>query len=176
MIDKIFKKEKGLLAIFTDSETLVNAVRKTREMGLRKFDAFTPFPIHGMEHAMGLSRSPIPWFTLLFGLTGLILLFSFQVWTSAYDWPINVGGKPFISWPAFIPITFEGMVLIGGVGTVLTLFAFMRIPNYFHKPMDPRLTDDHFGLFIDETDPNFDQARINQLLQDCHAHEIKNIA
>src|SRR3989338_6551041 len=169
------KNEKGLLALFDHPEKLLNAIKKIRELNVSMFEAFTPFPVHGIEKAMGLKRSWIPYATLVFGLSGAGLLFYFQVWTMAIDWPINIGGKPFFSWPAFIPITFEGMVLFGGVLTVVTLFATLKLPNLFRKPLDLRLTNDAFGLWIGEEDPHFDRAKFNNLLKECDAQEIKII-
>ncbi|MBI2339618.1 MAG: DUF3341 domain-containing protein [Deltaproteobacteria bacterium] len=168
--------EKGLLAIFDHPDGLLSAVKKVRHLGVKKLDAFTPYAVHGLEQAVGLKRSWIPYATLGLGLTGWCLGFLFQAWTSAVDWPLNVGGKPLISWPAFIPITFESMVLIGGVLTTLILFAACRLPNMSRAALDPRLTDDRFGLFVDETDPCFDEAILRRLLKECHVEEIKNIA
>lgn len=177
LIQKIFRtKEQGLLAIFKDPEALKVAASKVRRnLYITKFDVFTPFPVHGIEKAMGLSRSFIPWLTLVYGLTGAGLLFLFQAWTSSESWPINVGGKPFISWPAFIPITFEGGILFGGVLTVLTLLHFLRLPNFFQKVMDERLTKDRFGLFVDKTDRCFIENELRNLFKECGAEEIKEI-
>lgn len=169
------KKEEGLLGVFKTPEAILEAVRRVRAQEISQLDAFTPFPVHGMEDAMGLKRSFIPYLTLVFCLSGACLLYFFQVWTSAIDWPINVGGKPFVSWPAFIPITFEGMVLLGGVLTVVTLFVTLRLPNRHLPPLDNRLTSDLFGLFIDKTDPRFDESKLSQILKDCDALEIKKI-
>ena len=100
------RKQKGILAIFEDPDSLKDAASKVHRMQIKKFDAYTPFAIHGLEKAMGLKRSWIPWATLFLGLVGWCLGFYFQVWTMAIDWPVNVGGKPYISLPAYIPLTF----------------------------------------------------------------------
>ncbi|MBI4125872.1 MAG: DUF3341 domain-containing protein [Deltaproteobacteria bacterium] len=170
------KKEKGILAIFDHPNRLLAAVKKVRQAGIRKLDTFTPYAIHGLDHAAGLKRSWIPYATLILSLTGWCLGFLFQAWTSAVDWPLNVGGKPFVSWPAFIPITFESMVLIGGVSTVLILFITCGLPNRKLPALDPRFTDDRFGLFVDKNDPYFDEAKLRHLLKECDAEEIKNVA
>ncbi|MDO8518773.1 MAG: DUF3341 domain-containing protein [Deltaproteobacteria bacterium] len=169
------RDEKGLLALFDHPEKLLDAVKKVRELHLKDFEAYTPFPVHGLEKAMGLKRSWIPWATLFYGLLGAGLLFYFQTWTMAIDWPMNIGGKPFFSWPAYIPITFEGMVLLGGVLTVVTLFATLKLPNMFRKPLDPRLTNDMFGLWVGYGDPHFDGVKLNNLFKECDAEEIKII-
>ncbi|MBL7686333.1 MAG: DUF3341 domain-containing protein [Deltaproteobacteria bacterium] len=169
-------KEKGLLAIFDNPESLARAAEKVRDMKIEYFDAFTPFPVHGLEHSMGLKRSWIPWGTLFFGLSGCALLYLFQVWTSAINYPINIGGKPLISWPAFIPVTFEGMVLIGGIMTVMMLLAVCRIPNITKPALDLRFTDDHFGLLVEKMDPNYNEEALQQIFRDCHAKEVKTLS
>ncbi|MBX7147671.1 DUF3341 domain-containing protein [bacterium] len=168
-------KEKGILAVFNDQHQLLDAIKKVRAMGITKMDAFTPFPIHGIEDAMGLKRSWIPWATLVYGLTGATLAFTFETWTSAFDWPLNIGGKPFISWPAFIPITFEGGILIGGVLTVLTLFGVMKLPCFSKPVLDVRLTNDHFGLMIEDADPKFNEDKLSNAFKECHVVDIKKI-
>jgi hypothetical protein len=165
-------KEQGLLAIFTSPAAIKEAAQRVHALGFTKFDAFTPFPIHGIEKKMGIRKSWLSLVTLVMGLAGAGLLYYFQVWTSAVDWPLNVGGKPLVSWPAFIPITFEGMVLIGGISTVVALFVVMRLPSYNAKVLDPRLTNDKFGLFIDKRDPRFDPAKLDAVFRECKAEEV----
>lgn len=168
-------EEKGLLAVFDRQQGLLDAACKMRELKIKKMEAFTPFPVHGLDSAMGLKRSWIPWSTLCYGLAGAGLLFFFQYWTHAVDWPLIIGGKPYFSWPAYIPITFEGMVLLGGVLTTITLFGTLKLPNFFKKVLDERLTDDHFGLFIDERDAHFDAGKLTGILKESGAKEIKQI-
>src|SRR5262249_15224576 len=120
MLD-LFRKPKplrGILALYDNPDSLLDAAAQTREHGFRNVDAYTPYPVHGLSEALGIRKSWIPWVTLVMGLSGAIGALFFEIWTSAMDWPINVGGKPFVSLPAFIPITFEGGVLIGGTTTL----------------------------------------------------------
>lgn len=168
-------RETGILALFATPHAVKEAVCRVREAGFTQIDAFTPFPVHGLEKALGLKRSWISKVTLIMGLSGAGLLYFFQVWTSAVDWPLVVGGKPMVSWPAFIPITFEGMVLIGGVSTVVALLVACRLPRYRQRPLDPRLTDDRFGVFVEATDPQFDVQRLMELFRACHAEETQHI-
>lgn len=168
-------KEKGTLAVFDDPENLLTAAERVRKMKIEYMETYTPFPIHGMEHAMGLKRSWIPWATLVLGISGWCLAFLFQAWTSAVDWPINIGGKPYVSWPAFIPVTFEGMVLISGVFTTLILLAACRLPNLTKKIFDPRLTDDVFALLVEKMDPHFNEAELRKIFKDCDAKEVKDL-
>src|SRR5262249_10890635 len=145
---------KGLFALFTDPEALKVAARAVRDQKVKRFDAFTPFPVHGIEEAMGLKRSFLPWVTFLAGLTGGTIGLPFEIWTSAYDWPLTVGGKPFVSLPAFIPICFECTVLFAGLATAGALFAACKLPAVDPPILDPALTNDKFGLFISSEDKN----------------------
>src|SRR3989338_10008364 len=140
---------RALLAIFKDPEHLKEAASHIRKLSIRRFEAYTPFPIHGLERAMGIGKSWVSAVTLVMGLMGGALGFLFQAWTSAVDWPLNVGGEPLISWPALIPVTFEGMVLFAGVLSFLTFFVINKLPDYSKPVLDERLTNDKFGLFID---------------------------
>ena len=101
------KKVGGVVGIWLDDHLLVEACRKVRQAGFEKFDAITPFPVHGLEEAIGIKRSVIPWVTFIMGVTGLASGLALTYWTSAVDWAVNIGGKPFFSGPAFVPIMFE---------------------------------------------------------------------
>lgn len=167
--------EKGLLAIFDCPNKLLEGVKKLRSAQFQKLETFTPFPVHGLEHALGLKRSWIPWLTFVMCMVGMIAGFGLQVWTSAYAWPIIIGGKPFVSWPAFIPVTFETAILIGGVSTVFALFFAIKLPCYKYKVLDARLTNDRFGIYICATDPQFDAQKIGSLMSECLVEEMRNI-
>ncbi len=170
------KPDLGTLALFESPESLLHAIERVRKTPIKAMEAYTPFPIHEVIHALGIKRSKIPWGTLLMCLTGMMLGFGFQSWTNGIDWPINVAGKPYISVPAFIPITFELTVLIGGISTFLLLLVMCRLPNR-HKPvLDVRLTDDLFGLFVEKKDPHYDEQALLKIFKDCNAKEIKKIA
>lgn len=166
---------KGILAIFNDPEQLKVAAASVRDQKVKKFDAFTPFPVHGIEEAMGLRRSFLPWITFLGGLTGGTLGLTFEIWTSAVDWPLNVGGKPFVSLPAFIPVTFECTVLFAGLFTAGALFAVCKMPNPDPVILDPSLTNDKFGLFISADDPAYREKDFGELLKRAGAHEVRVI-
>jgi hypothetical protein len=142
------RKEYGAVAYFDDARELLTAVRAARAKGYENVESFTPFPVHGMEDALGLKPSIVPWATLIGGLTGFATAVFLQVWTSAVDWPINVGGKPYASWPAFIPIMFELTVLLGGLSTAGFMFLLNGLPSAKPNPFDPRISDDRFALYI----------------------------
>ena len=139
----------GVVGFFENPVALMDGMNKVREAGYRSFDAFTPFPVHGLDDAQGLKRSPIPYVTFIMGLTGCTLAFLFQWWTSAVDWAVNIGGKPFNSWPAFVPVMFEVTVLFAGISTFLSVFWFNRLPNVKKKSFDPAITRDRFAIKID---------------------------
>lgn len=166
---------KGTVGIFKDPDQLLHAAEQVRDRKFKLFDAFTPFPVHGLEHAMGLKRSFLPWVTFVAGMTGLTLGTAFQIWTSAFDWPLNVGGKPFISLPAFVPIMFELTILFAGLATAGALILTCGLPNLKPKILDPRLTDDHFALFISSDDPHYHESDVSELLKKAGAHEVRMV-
>src|SRR5688572_5250737 len=100
-------KNGGLAGIWSDEHSVLKAAEAVKKAGFTKFDAITPFPVHGMDAAMGLKPSFLPWVTFVFGSLGCFLALLFQWYVAAWDWPLNIGGKPFFSLPAFIPVTFE---------------------------------------------------------------------
>ncbi len=165
--------ETGLLGVFDHPDDLVDAIGRVKKLKVKKMDAFTPFPIHEVIHALGLKRSLIPYVTLVMALIGMCVGFGFQSWTMAVDWPINIGGKPNISWPAFIPITFELTILIGGLSTFAALILICQLPNRKKAPLDLRLTDDKFGLFVEKQDPQFNENELSKIFRECNVREIK---
>lgn len=143
------KKIAGVLGYFDDPNSLIQAMNRVREANYQSFDAFTPYPVHGLDAAQGLKRSPLPYVTFIFGVTGFLCALGLQYWTSAVDWPLNVGGKPFFSWPAFVPVMFELTVLLAGLSTVAGMFALNRLPNITKKSFDPALTNNRFAILIE---------------------------
>jgi hypothetical protein len=142
------KPVAGVLGFFDDPQSLIQAMNRVREANYESFDAFTPYPVHGLDAAQGLKRSPLPYVTFVFGATGFMLALGLQYWTSAVDWPLNVGGKPFFSWPAFVPVMFELTVLLAGLSTVAGMFVLNRLPNVTQKAFDPSLTNNRFAILI----------------------------
>lgn len=138
-----------VLASYADEHGLLGAVRAARGAGLRIVDVYTPYAVHGLDRAMGLRPSRLTWVCFGCGALGAGLMLWFQFWTSAQDWPINVGGKPFDSLPAFIPITFELTVLLGGLGVVAALFLRCGLwPGKRARMPMPRVTDDRLVLVV----------------------------
>ncbi len=145
------------LAWFEEEEALLGAVRAAREAGLRVADVYTPYAVHGMPEAMGLRPSRLTWVCFGMGCLGLSFALWLQDWTSAWDWPLNVGGKPLHSFPAFVPVAFELTVLLAALGTVAALFwrARLRPRSEARVPLDG-VTHDRFVLAIHTTKGSFD--------------------
>jgi hypothetical protein len=141
-----------LQAAFEDETALLRATHAVRRAGVEIADAFTPYPVHGLEEAMGLRRSRLTWVCFAAGLTGAASAIGFQIWTSAVSWPLNVGGKPFASIPAFIPVTFELTVLSAALASAFFFFFRSRLyPGRAAAP-PPRVTDDRFVLVVADSE------------------------
>ncbi len=135
--------------VFTTEDDLLAVTSEARERGFSIVDTYTPYPVHGIEKAMGLGASRLTWVCFLCGAIGTTLALYFQFWTSATDWPINVGGKPFNSLPAFVPIAFEITVLFAGLGVVAALFARCGLlPGKRSRQPSISVTDDRFVLLL----------------------------
>jgi hypothetical protein len=162
----------GVIGFFDDPHVLLIATQKVKEAKFQQFDTFTPYPVHGLEVAQGLKRSSLPFVTLAAGLTGCICGFLLQYWTSVVDWPINVGGKPFNSWPAFVPIMFECTVLFAGLATVGAMFILNGLPNTRRRAFDPSLTQDRFAILIETP---LEENEALTFLQKCGAKEVRPV-
>lgn len=150
----------GILGDFYEPDEALAAAAKVREAGWTHFDMLTPFPVHGMDAAMGLKRSWIPWATLALAFCGIAFAQGLQNYVMVFDWPMNFGGKPFASWPAFIPITFEAMVFWAAIGSaIIAIVAGKRTGPL--RPPPPLLatgaTVDRFVIWIAATDPKWTQ-------------------
>jgi hypothetical protein len=168
--------EQGLLGYFDGPKAIILGARRMRKNNaFKKWDAFAPFPVHTLDEAMGISPSHLPWIVLCGGLSGLSFAIWFLSWTSAVDYPMWVGGKPMLSWPAWVPIFFELTVLISAFANLGGMLFFCGLPFGAKKPLDPGFTDDKFALWIPTTEPGYDQSRFEQLLRDAGASEIRVI-
>ncbi len=162
-----------MLGIFEDEDGILSAVAAARKQGLSIVEAYTPYAVHGLDQALGLKRSRLALVCLIAGGVGAVVKLWFEFWTMAVDWPIDVGGKPWNSLPAFVPVTFEVMVLFAGLTTVAAFFMVSRLrPGKKPKLVDPRVTNDHFALLLEETDSTFDVDRVRALLKHHGAVEV----
>jgi len=163
-----------LVATFSNADRLVQTMRAVREENFRIYDVYAPYPIHNLDEAMGLRRSKLPWVTLLLGGSGLLAALLLQFYTAILDWPLNVGGKPANSTLAFIPITFELTVLIGGLATVAALFIRARLyPGKRECLIAEGVTNNTFALVLRRRDEFFDTARARSLLEESGADQIE---
>lgn len=170
------KRIGGYAGIWTDEHMVVEAARKVHSMGFSKFDAITPYPVHGMEDACGIKRSMIPYVTFAAGSVGLIGGLLLTWWTSAVNWQVNIGGKPFFSLPAFIPIIFELTILLAALSSVGALFVLCKLPQVDPPVIDPDLTSHKFAIFVPENDTGYDEGKLDQLFKSMGAVETKKVA
>jgi len=169
----------GLLAEYDTPSQILHAAREIRKAGFTKWDTYTPFAVHGIDDAMGIKMTILPWFTLGAGLIGLATAITLQWWTNAFDYPWIVSGKPFWSIPANVPIMFELTVLLSAITTLVGMLMLNNLPHPSH-PLDQvrrfaRVTDDKFFLMIEASDPKFDEAETRELLEGTHAHAIETV-
>ncbi|MCA8916048.1 MAG: DUF3341 domain-containing protein [Planctomycetes bacterium] len=167
------EKNKFFLGVFTDEDDVKPATQACADADFTFHDVFAPYEVHGLDRAMGLSQSKITWVTFLCGLMGTTIALGGMSYVSWWDWPLNIGGKSPFPLPAFIPVTFELTVLIGGVCTMMGLFALCRIfPGKKARLFHPRVTDDRFVIVI-EVDEDFDEAKCREIFTRHNAEEMK---
>ncbi len=167
------ESRRYLVGVFMTEEDILGATRTAREMGHKIVDVYAPYAVHGLEKAMGLRHTKLPLVTLVLGVLGAALKIWFEYWTTETSWPLNVGGKPWNSLPAFIPVTFEVMVLFAGVGTAMAfLFGQRLLPGRKAKMPVEGVTDDRFALILEETDAAFDKAATENMFADFNAVEV----
>jgi len=169
----------GILAEYATPTEILAASRKIRDAGFSRWDTYTPFPVHGIDKAMGIRMTILPWIVLGAGLCGLATAILLQWWTNAYDYRWLVSGKPFWSIPANVPIMFELTVLFAGLTTLVAMLVLNNLPFPSH-PLDhirrfARSTDDRFFLFVEAADPKFDEDSTKTLLEGTHPHAIENV-
>jgi hypothetical protein len=158
------------VASFATEGDLLQAIAAVRQRNWPIVEAYTPYAVHGLDHALGLSRSQLGKACFLFGLFGVVLALGFQFWASARDWPLNVGGQPWNSLPAFVPVTFEAMVLCAGLGLVLTwLIANGLYPGKQPLSIGEGETNDRFILVLGDAIPAADLNDIRSLLESHRA-------
>lgn len=166
----------GVVAEFDNPHDLLEAVKAVRAAGFTKIDTHTPFPVHGMDRAMGLPPSKLPWLVLGGGLTGLCCAIALQWWMNGFDYPYIIGGKPVVSYQAYVPIMFELMVLLSAFTTVLSLLALCFLPQPYHPlfthPRFGRFSDDGFFLSLEAKDPSFSESKAREVLGAQHGKHI----
>ncbi|MCO5230040.1 MAG: DUF3341 domain-containing protein [Chitinophagales bacterium] len=164
---------KFLVGMFDDDQTLLKAVESAKNSGIEIAEAFTPFPVHGLEHKMGLRPTKLHTAGFVFGATGLVTAFSLMAFANAVNYPTNYGGKPTFALPAWIPIMFELTVLFSAVGMVISFYYLCNLyPGKQPKIIDPRLTDNMFALTFDISGDNEQTSKITEFLNNEGAVEV----
>jgi len=170
----------GVMGEFSTPEELLLAVKRVREAGYGRFDAFAPFPVEGLSEALGLKRNLVPAITLLGGLAGGVGGFCFQYWVAAITYPLNIGGRPLNSWPAFIPVTFELTILGASLAAVFGMLALNKLPQPNHPVFNvarfTHASSDRFFVCIESRDPKFHLADTPRFLQSLHAHHVSEVS
>lgn len=169
----------GLLARYENPNTVFHACEQVRDAGFSRWDACTPFPVHGLEKAMGLKASKLPWAVLICGVTGSAFMLWFQTWTSGSAYPFIVGGKPLFSLPAFVPIWYEITVLSSCLAAFFGNWVLSGLPRPHHPAFNSkafeRVTDDKFFIMVEATDPKFDLEKTRALLQSAGATLVEEL-
>jgi hypothetical protein len=167
------KSRRGVAGIWLDEHKFVEAAGAVRKSGFTKFEAISPFPLHGLDEAMGIPLSWTPWVTLVFGILGFAFGVWFTWWTSASDWALVIGGKPFWSVPAFVPIMFELTILFGALSSVGALLWICGLPQVDPPVIDPDLSCHKFGLFVPDNDTGYEASKVEQLFRSLGAADVK---
>jgi hypothetical protein len=170
----------GVMGEFETPEQLIHAVEKVREAGYRRLDAYAPFPVEGLSEALGLRHNLVPTLTLIGGLVGGVGGFFLQYWAAAITYPMNIGGRPLNSWPAFIPVTFELTVLGAALTAVFGMLALNRLPQPHHPVFNvhrfSHASTDRFFLCIEARDLKFHLEETTRLLHSLHARHVSEVA
>lgn len=169
----------GVIGEFEKPEQLVHAARTIREAGYRWYECYSPFPVEGMPEAMKMRRVDVPLITLIGGLVGGLGGFGFQYWCNVISYPLNIGGRPLNSWPAFIPVTFELTILCASLSAVFGMLALNRLPQPHHPIFNAQrfthASADRFFVCIQARDEKFNAAEVARLLQSVNAHHVSEV-
>ena len=159
----------GLMAEFDNPTSILSAARKAYAEGYRRMDAFSPYAVHGLSEAIGFTKSRVPLLALVGGVAGGLGGFFMQYWISVMAYPVNIGGRPFNSWPAFIPVTFECTILVAAFSAVLGMLALNGLPRPHHPVFSvdafKMASQSRFFLCIESKDPQFDRYRTQRFLE-----------
>ncbi len=169
----------GLMAEFDNAEAVVEAAQKTYAAGYRKIDAYSPFPIEGLWEAIGFHNNGVATVCLLGGLLGGTSAYLLQWWINTISYPVNIGGRPYHSWPAFIIVTFEMTILFGGLSAVFGMLALNGLPQPYHPVFNVErfsaVTRDKFFIVIFSSDAKYDPAETRQFLQSLHPTTVMEV-
>lgn len=167
------------MAEFANPESVLGAAQRAFAAGYRHMDAYTPFPVDGLAEAIGFRRTGLPLIVLLGGIAGGLGGYALQYWVSVLAYPLNIGGRPLHSWPAFVVVTFELTILVAALAAVLGMLALNGLPKPYHPVFNvPRFalaSEDRFFLCIEATDPQFEPEQTRRFLEECHADQVSEV-
>jgi len=183
MLGRVVVEEKveliGLLAEYPNVDQILKAARAVRRAGFLRWDVHSPFPIHGIDYAMGIKPTILPWIVLVGGITGLVTAIWLQWYCNAYDYPFLISGKPVWSFPANVPIMFELTVLFSALTAVFAMLGLNGLPRLYNPLFKSerfrRVTTDRFFVVIDATDPKFNEEETTRLLTEAGALSIERV-
>jgi hypothetical protein len=169
----------GMMAEFDSAQALVDAARQTHQAGYQKIDAYSPFPVEGLAEEIGFHHNAVPLVVLIGGIVGGLSGYLMQYWISAVDYPLNIGGKPPHSWPAFIVITFEMTILFAGLSAVFGMLALNGLPMPYHPVFNvPRFalaSRDRFFLIVFSSDPKYHAAETRKFMEGLAPRSISEV-
>jgi Protein of unknown function (DUF3341) len=170
----------GLMAEFDDPTELVRACKAAYSRGYRKMDAYSPYPLEEAAEAIGFHKNRVATLVLIGGILGGLTGFLFQCWVNYSDYPLNIGGRPLISWPSFIIVTFELTILFAGLTAVIGMFALNGLPQPYHpvfnNPRFSQASKDRYFLCIEAADPEFDRAETENFMQSLNARHVTEVS
>ncbi|HZT42116.1 MAG TPA: DUF3341 domain-containing protein [Chthonomonadaceae bacterium] len=169
----------GLVAEFDNQDDILAAAAAARKAGYKRMDCYTPFPVHGLTEAMEFEDARVPWTIFIGGLTGMCVGYGLQFWINCIEYPLNVGGRPYHSWPSFIPVTFECIILFAALTAVLTVLGYSGLPRPYHPvfntPNFETASQYHFFLAIEARDAHFDIVKTREFLESLHPLAVSEV-
>lgn len=166
----------GLVGEFEKPEDLMKAAEAAKHKGFRKMDAYSPFPIHGLSESIGFRDNRVPWTVFIFGILGVTCGYSLEYYTAVIDYPMNVGGRPLNSVPAFIPVAYEATILCAAFSAAIGMFVYNKLPKPYHPIFNTknfeRCTQDRFFLAVEAEDPAYDAKVIEKVMKENGAVEV----
>jgi hypothetical protein len=177
VIASVKPKTFGVLAEFANPADVFHAAEKVRDRGFKRWDVYSPYPIHNIETAMGLGDSKLGWLALFMAVTGVFGGFGLQYWVTSYAYPVLIGGKPLNSFPAYVPVTFEPGILFTGFGCILGMFILNGLPRWYHalhkSKNFKKVTDNGFFIGIEAKDPKFNLDDARRFLESIGGRNIE---
>jgi hypothetical protein len=170
----------GLVGYVKTPADIYKTCEALRTAGYKKFDAYTPFPVHGLEHAMGLKPSRLPFIVFGAALLGATSALAMMIYMNVIDYPMNIGGKPYMTLPSYVPITFELTILFSAFAAFFGTWGLNGLPKYFDQvmqhPMFGRASDDLFFVSVEAEDPNFDVAKTRKFLEELGVSDLQEVS